>query len=403
MTYDLTDQHAVPVDAPPIAAPAKPVAGKRTRSERLPSHKRHADAPAETVMTDEPILDLGMACDGHEEADPHCPLPARAADRLLGLIQVRALEAAHTTLSVIGDVRTDLLTFHESTWGPGHELIFTVITTALFGPIASRFASAAARLAVPTAELGLTRAAWALADVNQKTIVSALTMISKSGRTALAHRSKPIPRDEVGFLDMLAELAGPMASEITDRVANEQMDQLAQLELLARLSDPAIVGRAAIRQRVEELLRLFRSNRLGLIGQRENFHGGYEVAQPHVVTFRGHRYMVLCESRGRKESGLALTGANLDRPPGQPVQTQESLRFVKLVESTVHNMVIAEYRAQRGPLEGDAPHWPFESGVVPTIDFDDAAMRTRHPWFGDFYVEVQHRSPRELHTYEVVP
>ena len=401
MSYDLADQHAVPVDAPPIAASAKPAAGKRARSERLPGRKARTAEPAETVMTGEPLLDEGMACDGHEEADPRCPLPARAADRLLGLIQVRALEAAHTTLSVIGDVRTDLLTFHESTWGPGHELIFTVITTALFGPIASRFASAAARLAVPTAELGLTRAAWALADVNQKTIVSALTMISKSGRTALAHRSKPIPRDEVGFLDMLAELAGPMASEITDRVANEQMDQLAQLELLARLSDPAIVGRAAIRQRVEELLRLFRSNRLGLIGQRENFHGGYEVAMPQLVTFEGRRYMVLCESRGRKEPGLALSGANLDRPAGQPKQTQESLRFVKLVETTVHTMVAAEFKAQRGPLEGDAPHWPYESGEIPSLDFDDPAMRTRHPWFGDFYVEVHHRSPRELRTFEV--
>lgn len=395
MSHDLegTSAHPAPAAQAPTAAHAR--AGKVTRTQHL---SRRAPKQPEVFMTDEPLLDAGLACDDREgSGDPRCPLTARAADRLLGLIQVRALEVAHTTLSVIGDLRTDLITHTDSHWGPGQELLFTIITTALFGPIASRVASAAARAAVPLAQLGATKAAWALADVDVKDITTALTMISKSGRTALAHRQTPPPTDEVAFLDSLAELAGPLATAITDQIVIGQMDQLGQLELLARLKDESITGRGAIRARVKKLIGEFRSNRLGSIGHRLDFHGGYEIAAPRVVKVRGQRYMVLCESRGVKDSGLALNGANQDRRDGTPKQTQESLRFVKLVETTMHALITAEYRAQRGPLEGDTPHWPhMESGAIPVIDFDDAGQRTQTPWFGDLYVELQHRTPAEL-------
>jgi hypothetical protein len=354
---------------PPGRAP-----GKTTRTQRLP-----AKAQPELEMTGYRDLDDGLACDGQEGQTEACFLDERAAMRLENKLQNAALLVVIATITAIANVYLDLRTIHKRTWGPLHEFIFTMITSALIGPIAGAAVAGTARAAVAAAEVGAVRSAWALAGaaaVNPEKIRGALTMVSKSFRTALAHPDQSLPTDKEGFLKFLQDQAPVIAAGLMEGVAANQLKHQEMLDLLARLTDPQIVGRGAIEARVRTLLKQFEANRIGDIGNVMNLHGGLEVAMPIRVTLRKKQYVVLCESYGKKGSALGLNGANMNLEEGVPEMTMESLVYVRIVEDTFHDLVVAEFKAKR-------------QQDLPTIDFNNAAERTRHRWFGDFYKDTK--------------
>jgi len=351
--------------------------GKTTRTQGLPP--RRTAAPAEIEMTGYRDLDDGLACDGQEGQTEECFLDERAAMRLENKLQNAALLAVIATITAISNVYLDLRTIHKRTWGPLHEFIFTMVTSALIGPIAGAAVAGTARAAVAAAEVGAVRTAWALAGaaaVDPQRIQGVLTMVSKSFRTALAHPDQSLPADKEGFLKFLQDQAPAIAAGLMEGVATNQLKHHEMLDLLARLTDPQIVGRGAIEARVRTLLKQFGENRIGYVGNVMELGGGYEVAMPIRVTLRKKQYVVLCESFGKEHSALGLNGANMNLEEGVPEMTMESLVFVRIVEDTFHDMVAAEFKAKR-------------KKDMPTIDFNNPAERKQHRWFADFYKETK--------------
>lgn len=375
MGYEMDS--AAPAAAPGGAAPAgRPAPGKRTLTERLAPRVARAAAPAppaaepEIEMTGVPLIDDGLFCDDHQGA-PGCPLSAAEATYLLFALQTRALEYATVVMTQIGRVRLELVTRRTSHWSVWHEAVFMMITTALIGPLAGAVAGAAAKAAVSVALRGAAQAATALAKVDPKRVADALTMVSKMVRTSLAHRQDAPPTTQQEFLDYLEGLAAPTASAILDAAAAQQLDQRELLELLARLSDPAIIGPAAVRERIRLLVGQFDLNRVGQIGDRRQGIGDEaELAEPVRVRLRGRTYLVLCESFGARHLALELNGANLDGE--RPRMTMASRTFVRIVEPTFHALVESEFQAKR-------------KRALEQVDFDDPQVRRATRWFHAFY------------------
>lgn len=351
--------------------------GKTTRTQGLPPRR----ATAEIEMTGYRDLDDGLACDGQEGQTAECFLDDRAAMRLENKLQNAALLMVIATITAISNVYLDLRTIHKRTWGPLHEFIFTMVTTAIIGPLGGAAVAGTARAAVAAAEVGAVRTAWALAGaaaVNPQRIQGVLTMVSKSFRTALAHPDQSLPADKEGFLKFLQDQAPAIAAGLMEGVAANQLKHHEMLDLLARLTDPQIVGRGAIEARVRTLLKQFDENRIGSIGNVMELGGGYEVAMPIRVTLGKKQYVVLCRShgapdqRGERGSAYALVGANMNLEEGVPEMTMESLVFLRIVEDTFHDMVAAEFKAKR-------------KKDMPTINFNNPAERKQQRWFGDFY------------------
>lgn len=361
------------------AGGGRPAPGKRTLTERLApkmarAHGRRGEAapePAEIEMTGVPLIDDGLFCDDHE-GTPGCPLSPTEATYLLFAIQTRALEYATVVMTQIGRVRLELVTKHTSHWNAWSEAVFMILTTAMIGPLAGAVAGAAAKAAVSVAMRGATKAAWSLASVDPKRIAGALTMMSKMVRTSLAHRKDAPPTTQQEFLDYLETLAAPSASALLDGIAEQQLDQREMLELLARLSDPTIVGPAAVRDRIRVLVGQFELNRIGMIGDRREVGDGYERAEPVRVTLRGRAYLVLCESFGANHVPLEMNGANLDLPADAPRLEMASRTFVRIVEPPFHALVEGEFKAKR---KREPEH----------VNFDDRQVRHQTRWFNAFY------------------
>lgn len=377
MSYDIkTQEPAEEAKAHQGKAP-----GKRTLTQGLPPKKKQPE-PAELEMTGYRDLDDGLACDGKEGQAEGCPLDERAAMRLEAKLQNAALLVVIATIAAIGNVYLDLRTIHKKAWGPLHEFIFTLVTTAIIGPIAGAAVAGTARAAVAAAEVGAARTAWTLASaatmVSPQQIQGVLTMVSKSFRTALAHPDQVLPADKEGFLKFMQDQAPAIAAGLMEGVAANKLNHYEMLDLLARLTDPSIVGRAAIEARVRTLLKQFDDNRIGEIGNVMNFGDGYEVAIPIRATLKKKKYIVLCKSygapdrRGPGGSALGLNGANMGLEPGVAKMTMESLVFIRIVEDTFHDMVESEFGAKRGK-------------DLPEIDFNLPEARKYHRWFGDFY------------------
>lgn len=352
------------------APPTGRAPGKTTRTQALPARRE----PVEIEMTGYRDLDDGLACDGQEGQTKECFLDERAAMRLENKLQNAALLVVMATITAISNVYLDLRTIHKRTWGPLHEFIFRLVTTALIGPIGGAVVAGTARAAVAAAQVGAVRTAWTLASAatDPKKIQGALAMVSNSFRTALAHPDQSLPADKEGFLKFLQDQAPAIAAGLMEGVAANQLKHHEMIDLLARLTDPAIVGRAAIEARVRTLLKQFGENRIGDVGDVMNLGGGYEVAMPVRVTLRKKQYIVLCESFGKEHSALGLNGANMDLEPGVAKLTMESLVFVRIVEPTFHDLVAAEFKAKR-------------KQDLPEIDFNLPEARKYHRWFGDFY------------------
>lgn len=361
------------------AAPGRPSPGKRTLTSHLPA-RRAAPAPApeaddEIEMTGVPLIDQGLFCDDQPSGSPGCPLTATESGYLLFAIQTRALEYTTVVMAQIGRVRLELVTRRSAHWDVWSEAIFMAVTTAMIGPLAGAVATAAAKTAVAAAVRGATKAAWTLASVDPKRIAGALTMVSKMVRTSLAHRKDSPPTTQQEFLDYMETLAAPSASALLDGIAEQQLDQREMLEVLARLSDPAITGPAAVRDRLRTLVGQFELNRVGEIGdRREGIGDEAELAEPVWVTLRKQRYLVLCESFGAKRPALELNGANLDAD--QPRLTMASRTFVRIVEPAFHDLVASEYEAKR-------------KRPPDQVDFNDADQRHQARWFTAFYAATK--------------
>lgn len=366
------DQLHAPAAAGTTAPARGRAPGKRTLTQDIPAKKS-----PETEMTGYRDLDDGLACDGLEGQTPECFLDAHASTRLEAKLNTASLLMVIATITALGNVYLDLRTKHKKSWGPAHELIFLVVSTAILGPLAGMGASAAARAAVALAEAGGVKAAWSAASIDPSKILGILTMLSKGFRTSLAHPDHSLPSDKEAFVKLLQDQAPSIAGNLMEGVAAEQLNHHEQLELLARLSDPTISGRGAIEARARALLEQFDKNRIGVVGNVMDLAGGYEVAAPVRVKVRKQEFMVLCESHGHGHDVLALNGANMDE--SRPPMTMESLVFVRIVEPAFHDLMTAEYTAKR-------------KQDVPFIDFNQRAERTKHRWFDSLYVELMHNT-----------
>ena len=396
MTWHHDHDHATAATpAPAPAAGGTP--GKRTLTSRLPA-RRAAPTPAaddanEIEMTGVPLIDEGLFCDDQPSGTPGCPLNGTEAGYLLFAIQTRALEYASVVMTQIGRVRLELVTKRTAHWDAWSEAIFMAITTAMIGPLAGAVATAAARTAVAVAVRGATKAAWTLASVDPKRIAGALTMVSKMVRTSLAHRKDAPPTSQQEFLDYMETLAAPSASALLDGIAEQQLDQREMLELLARLSDPALTGPAAVRDRLRTLVGQFELNRIGRVGDRRTGIGDEaELAEPVWATLRKQRYLVLCESFGAAHLGLELNGANLPERTlgeaftGAPAPAREPLAmasrtFVRIIEPAFHDLVLAEYTAKR-------------KRAPDHVDFNEPDQRQAR-WFAAFYAATKQLAPQE--------
>lgn len=395
MTWHHDHDHAAATAAPP--APASGTPGKRTLTSRLPARRSPSPAaaaaettPDEIEMTGVPLIDQGLFCDDQPSGSPGCPLTGSESGYLLFAIQTRALEYTTVVMSQIGRVRLELVTRRSAHWDVWSEAIFMAITTAMIGPLAGAVATASARTAVSVAVRGATKAAWALASVDPKRIAGALTMVSKMVRSSLAHRKDQPPTSQQEFLDYMETLAAPSASALLDGMAEQQLDQREMLELLARLSDPDIVGPAAVRDRLRTLVGQFELNRIGKIGdRRENIGDEAELAEPVWVRLRKQPYLVLCESFGANHLSLGLNGANLPPermlgdaftgaapPPAPAPLTMASRTFVRIIEPAFHDLVLGEYRGKRNR---EPEH----------VNFDDPDQRHAARWFSAFYAATK--------------
>ncbi len=348
--------------------------GKTTRTQALPAKEK-----PEIEMTGYRELDDGLACDGKEGQTDECFLDERASRRLEDKLQTASILMVIATITALANIYLDLRTKHKKTWGPFHEMVFLVVSTAILGPLAGMGASAAARTAVAMAEAGAVKAAWTAAGIDTGKILGVLTMLSKGVRSALAHPSVDAPTDKEAFIKYLQDQAPTIAESLMGGVAAERLNHHEMLELLARLGDPNIAGRAAIEARARTLLDQFEDNRIGSIGNVMDLHGGLEVAIPVRVKVRKDEYLVLCESFGVHNSALALNGANLGANTGKPPVTMESLVFVKIVEPAFHDLATNEYRAKRK----EEPAF---------IDFNKPGERRKHRWFDALYVDLMHRT-----------
>jgi hypothetical protein len=170
----------------------------------------------------------------------------------------------------------------------------------------------------------------------------------------------------------------PTAGRILQSVAEQRLNHDEMLALHDRLNDPELVGIPAIEKRIKTLLGQFDDNRIGTIGERQ--FGQREVAYPVWVKLHRKKHLVLCESFGRRNPALALNGANMDKT--KPPITMDSLVYVRLVEKSFHDLMVAEFKQTR--------HQEVEF-----IDFDKRSEREKHRWFGDLYTDLMHRTDND--------
>ncbi|OGH92715.1 MAG: hypothetical protein A2563_03525 [Candidatus Magasanikbacteria bacterium RIFOXYD1_FULL_40_23] len=357
-------------------------AGKVPATSKLRVKPKQAAEPEEIVMTGHPLLDKGLACDDREGKAPECPLDERDAKRLEDMVERAGTAYCMAMIMALGNLYLEFKTKHHKTWGPWHEIFFLVVTTAAFGPLGALGASVGARAAVGLAMRGATRAAWTAASIDASKLIGVFTTMSKGVRSSLAHRSVDMPTDEIEFIKYMQDQVPGFVENLMQGIAEHELDQLEMLEVVARLQDPDISGRAAIEHRGRTLLAQFGENRIGSIGNVMDLGGGYEVATPVRVRLRKKELMVLCESLGVHHSALALNGANLDLEPGVSKMTMESLVYVKMIEPAFHELVTAEYSGKR-------------KEEVPFINFDDCAERKKHRWFKDMYHDMKRRERLE--------
>lgn len=371
-------------------------AGKSSASSKLPAQpKKRPAEPEEIVMTGYPLLDDGLACDGKEGQTAECPLNERQADRLEDMVERAATAYCMAMIMALGNLYLEFKTKHHKTWGPWHEIFFLIVTTAAFGPLGGLGASVAARAAVGLAVRGATQAAWTAASINAAKLVAVFTTMSKGLRSSLAHRSVQMPANEVEFIKYMQDQVPGFVEALMQGIAEQKLNQLEMLEVVARLQDQDISGRAAIEHRARTLLAQFGQNRIGSIGNVMDLYGGLEVAAPVRFRLRKKEYMALCESFSRSNPGQGLIGANMDLEPGVPEMTHESLVYVKTIEPAFYDLVAGEYKAKR-------------KADVPFINFDDPAERKKNRWFKDLYHDMKKRRAAEkyindMHSVGVQP
>lgn len=367
MGYDLKrDDVATPGSAPgSVRTP-----GKRTRTEALPARE-----PRHHTMTDEVLLDQGSACQDKEPDGESCFMEPWQRERAATMIAHRLgvmLTSQHAALS---NVKLYKATKNDHMWNGLMEIVFLAVTGPMIGPIASVLGGKIGGMAMTAAELGLPRTAWTLAGgADPSKLTGAITIAFKGIRGQLAHADGR-PRDlnaHQQFLTHLQSAAGQASIELMDSVAS--MTDAELLKFASALKDPSVTGVEEYERRLYELLAQFDENRIEVLGNQ--MFGTREVALVKRARLRGREYVVLLESFGIKNSALALNGA----PDGT---TMDSLMFVRMVERSMHGLAIAETTRKRGEVE--------------SINFDQRAVRSEHPWFRDMYRAIKsHPNPDEI-------
>jgi hypothetical protein len=334
-------------DRPEAAAAGDP--GKKTHAERLPGH----GAAVHHEMTDVPLVALGLYCERPEAADDTegCFL---ATDRGRLLLQSVGLSAVGFTARIFAAIRAvrDEIRGNHIPWGLTQEMVFMCVSTAT------------------ASLLGLTATMAVVAARIEKTAA----MLGKGVRSEIMHGGSTAPSSDEGFLTYLDDRAGALPNVIIQSVAASSLDHREMLALYHALNDPAIVSQAVLQRQIHQQLQLFQINRVARVGDR--VFGDRELAAPVLVRDHRQTYMTLCEAFGLRHLAAELNGANTGNTE-EPI-TMESLHFVRIVEPSMHDLMLAAWRQRR-------PHEP-----VPHVNLDTRDGRDHVRWEHTFRAELEH-------------
>ena len=335
-------------DEPPASGGGGPAPGKRSRTQDLPAAPRE---PKHHEMTDVPLADLGLYCDRPEaEDDPGCSLDPQAAAGMFTTIIIDAGSVGDAVQAAITDVKAEVRGAGIE-WGITQEVFTMGVLLAIGGAFGAAFAGTAfaARVEKATAFLG------------------------KGVRSEVMHGGHA-PASDDDYLTYSRDLNSTVAQTIVQSVALLGLDHNGMQALHRTLTDRSIVGQAVLQKHFRDQLALFRVNRIAKVGLE--VFGDREVAAPVLVKYRRHTYLVLCQAFGQVHSALALNGANIDTDE-EPL-TMSSLDFVRIVEPTMHSIMLAAWRHRR-------PKDP-----VPALNLNDPADRSKVRWEGTFKLELDH-------------
>jgi hypothetical protein len=289
-------------------------------------------------------------------------------------------DAQHAALS---NVLTDEATQKVWTlveWNALVEGLWRIGTGPLSPILGTALAKVANGFAVPAAELGLTRAAWALA-ADAKQLTGAVGTGLASLRTHLAHPTPPKSLAEhAAFIRRVQSALGPARLDFVEGAATLRMNNLLGLYEALRGDETYDVGR--YEQGVRALIAQFDTNRITQIGDVRQLYGGIELATVRRLRIRGREFVGLFEDFGAQHA--ASEGGN-----GTTVHT---LTFVRLVEQPMHDVAIAQLKAKRGEraLEGRdmADLFNGDDDGVEVIDLD----RESPAWARDARKEYRERA-----------